>query len=126
MENTPRPSKIAGIFLNRCPVCDRAGVFRGPYLMNAACPHCGVVYQREDGYFMGALVLAYFSTGAVIAPVFLWLLFFLQWELGASLLVISLLVFATNPIFFYLSRMMWIHMDREVGRRAWDQDKRGG
>jgi len=121
---TPASSKLLGILMNRCPVCGKAGVFRGPYLMNPSCPHCQTVFAREDGYFLGALVLAYFSTGALIAPIFLLMLLVWKWELGESLIGISLIILSTNPIFFYLSRMMWIHMDREIGRRSWDQDRR--
>jgi len=43
----------------RCPVCREGSVFSGPYAMNATCPRCGIRFERENGYFLGAMVFAY-------------------------------------------------------------------
>ena len=43
----------------RCPVCRKGAVFRGLFSMNTNCPSCEVKFERENGYFMGAMWIAY-------------------------------------------------------------------
>lgn len=43
----------------RCPRCGRAPLFVGPFRMVARCPACGLVFEREAGYFIGAIYINY-------------------------------------------------------------------
>ena len=43
--------------LLRCPVCGKGKVFRRWLKMYEQCPVCHFVYEREEGYFSGALAL---------------------------------------------------------------------
>jgi len=49
----------------RCPRCRTGNVFAGPMYgwkaqkMNETCPHCGVRYEREPGYFYVAMFVSY-------------------------------------------------------------------
>jgi hypothetical protein len=95
--------------------------------MNALCPSCGVKYEREDGYFLGSLVLAYFITGALTVPVFSYLLLGAKWEFPDALALCSAVIVLSNPVLFYLTRMLWIHLDRSIiGRRGFDDEDRVG
>ena len=51
---------LNGIFGNCCPRCLEGAVFFGFYAMNPTCPHCGLRFEREPGYFLGAMMVAYF------------------------------------------------------------------
>jgi uncharacterized protein (DUF983 family) len=53
----------------RCPACERASAFRGPYTLHATCPSCGVRYERDPGSFLGALAVAYGLAVAILAAV---------------------------------------------------------
>lgn len=51
----------------RCPACGQGRIFRTFSAMNSECPHCGVVFEREEGDFLGAMVVAYSITAVLIA-----------------------------------------------------------
>lgn len=41
----------------RCPRCGRGGLFRRWIEMVDACPRCDLVFDQEEGYWTGALVV---------------------------------------------------------------------
>ena len=43
----------------RCPACERASAFAGPYRLHATCPTCGVRFERDAGSFLGSLAVGY-------------------------------------------------------------------
>jgi uncharacterized protein (DUF983 family) len=43
----------------RCPRCGRGALFRGLVRMVERCPVCGLVFERETGYFIGAIYINY-------------------------------------------------------------------
>jgi uncharacterized protein (DUF983 family) len=43
----------------RCPRCGTGRVFAGPLRMHARCPACGLAFEREPGYFVGAIYVNY-------------------------------------------------------------------
>lgn len=49
----------------RCPRCRRGDMFATPMysfksqVMNKTCPHCGLVYEREPGYFYVSMLISY-------------------------------------------------------------------
>jgi uncharacterized protein (DUF983 family) len=43
----------------RCPRCGRAPLFDGPFRMRARCAGCGLGFEREAGYFVGAIYINY-------------------------------------------------------------------
>ena len=51
----------------RCPRCGRAALYRGAFAMHAGCAACGLRYEREQGYFVGAIYINYAATVVVAA-----------------------------------------------------------
>src|SRR5690242_14056243 len=47
------------ILRERCPRCRTGRIFRGVFAMNDPCPDCGLLFQREEGYFLGAMYISY-------------------------------------------------------------------
>ena len=41
----------------RCVVCGGRGVFSGYFTLREACPSCGFPFEREEGYWVGAMIL---------------------------------------------------------------------
>lgn len=56
----------AGLRL-RCPSCGQGRIFAGLTKMNPRCSVCGVIFEREEGDFLGAMVIAYSVTAVVVA-----------------------------------------------------------
>lgn len=50
----------------RCPACGRRPVFQSPFRVRPHCPACGVVFQREEGFFVGAIMLNVITTEAAV------------------------------------------------------------
>jgi uncharacterized protein (DUF983 family) len=108
------PGRWPSILAQRCPRCRSGAVFGGLVSMNETCPGCGLRFEREAGYFLGAM---YFSYGlgliAVAGPV---LALFLATELSISTIgwIAGLELLALSPWLFRYSRVLWLHLDEHV------------
>jgi uncharacterized protein (DUF983 family) len=106
----PRRSLLSAVARLRCPRCRDGRIWKRFLVMNDACPACGLVFEREPGYFAGAMVVSY----GIAVPTF-------------GLVVIALLLAGVDPVValvaggaFYLllapfifrySRAIWLHFD---------------
>jgi uncharacterized protein (DUF983 family) len=96
----------------RCPRCGQGHVYQPRSLLRMyhECIVCGLKYEREPGFFLGAM---YFSYGlAILAalPLCVWLFFRevpAHWNALASAGVIVLL----SPLLIRYSRVLWLHFD---------------
>jgi uncharacterized protein (DUF983 family) len=53
----------------RCPRCGAGGLFRRWFTMVPDCPGCGLHFEREEGYWVGAVAVNTAVVGAVFAAV---------------------------------------------------------
>jgi hypothetical protein len=87
--------------------------------MNSKCPECDTKHERENGYFMGAMVLAYvMGAGTVIPTIVLMVRYFeaeIPMVIGAAIFQLIIL----QPIIYMYSRMVWMYLDRGVNRKGW-------
>ncbi|HEY7281314.1 MAG TPA: DUF983 domain-containing protein [Actinomycetota bacterium] len=113
-----RPSRIGAMLRMRCPRCLRGKLFRGMLDMWERCPQCGFVFEREEGYFTGAM---YASTIITLPLVFL--VFGIGWLLSSKtllaaevlLLVTALVTLPLIPLVFRYSRTLWLYFDWRFG-----------
>jgi uncharacterized protein (DUF983 family) len=100
-----------------CPRCRQGAIFKGrlPRLaMHERCPVCGLKYEREQGYFLGAMVVSYILSIPALLLLMLAIWLITDWSLQ-KLLVVSWLAFLPFvPGVVRLSRVLWIHFDRAV------------
>src|SRR3712207_2725300 len=52
--------RLRAIVLQRCPRCLQGRVFHGLLTPRETCPVCGHRFEREPGYFIGAMYASYF------------------------------------------------------------------
>ena len=50
----------------RCPVCGLSSIFQRPFKVRHHCPACGALFQREEGFFVGALMINVVTTEAAV------------------------------------------------------------
>ena len=97
-----------------CPACGRGSVFQSPFRVRHHCPACGAVFQREEGFFVGAIMLNVVTTeAAVMAAAGVTLLLFP----GRDRLLLGLLfaVALLFPVAFYHhSWSLWLAGDHLV------------
>jgi hypothetical protein len=82
--------------------------------MSKACPTCGLVFEREHGYFAGAMVVSYGIAVVVYAALVLLLWSLPGWRAELALLVAGALFLLTVPAIFRYSRVIWMHFDHAV------------
>jgi uncharacterized protein (DUF983 family) len=124
-QNPPHPV-TAGLFQairrQACPRCREGQIFDGPLRyatlwrgflkMHDRCPVCGLKFEREPGYFLGAL---YFSYALSLPPGLLLIMLIWRWTLwpfdlvmlGAFVAYLPLV-----PIVTRWARVLWIHLDQ--------------
>jgi uncharacterized protein (DUF983 family) len=89
-------------------------LYRRPFSMHDACLHCGLKFEREQGYFIGAIYVNYAATVLVAVPGF----FILDALTGINIhqqLAIWVPFAVVFPlIFFHHSRSLWLVLDHLV------------
>ena len=95
----------------RCPRCGAAPLFRGRFAMFSHCLACDLQFEREQGYFVGAIYVNYGVT-AVIAIVGYYAF---DQLIGMSLIqhLVLWCAFAVMfPLFFFrYARSLWLSFD---------------
>lgn len=98
----------------RCPNCGRGGLFRGVFRMLPRCPECGLSYFPEQGYYVGAMIINYGITTAVVVAVFLVsLLFrdFTSFSPNAKILLWMAFAIVLSLLFMRHSYSFWLGVD---------------
>ncbi len=105
--------RFQAILRLRCPICGAGRVFSGTFAMPECCPACGLKFQREPGYFLGAM---YFSYALAIPIIFvLTVIAYLllpHRHLYEHVLLAWVAFLPFVPAVYRYSRVMWIHFDR--------------
>jgi uncharacterized protein (DUF983 family) len=100
----------------RCPRCGRGEVFRGWFAMNDTCDACGLHYEREQGYFVGAIYVNYAVTTVVCLGAAIGLDMAVGVSLATQLAVALPLAVLVPIVFFRYSRSFWLAIDHLVTR----------
>jgi hypothetical protein len=88
-------------------------MFRGSFAMNDPCPRCGLLFQREEGYFLGAMYMSYPITSAILIPLYFAISELLPtWHSLLIVPVATALFLPFVPAVFRYSRVLWIYFDR--------------
>src|SRR3954463_13852963 len=117
--SAPDPSTLRSIFGQLCPRCRSATIFRSSLYwgfpkMHDRCPACGLHFDREPGYFLGAMYISYGLGLAFICVLGAALWALTHWRLDRIAIwsVVIFLPFA--PMLTYLSRVLWIYLDQKM------------
>lgn len=102
--------------LKHCPLCGSGGLFTGWFRMKERCPRCGYLFEREEGFFLGAYVINLaIAQGLVILLAVVPLIVRLASDPDASItpfIVGGIVGAVVAPIFFYpWSKTVWTAFD---------------
>ncbi|HLS28590.1 MAG TPA: DUF983 domain-containing protein, partial [Opitutales bacterium] len=91
---------------NRCPNCGGKTLFASGLTMNRECPKCGMAFERDDGFFLGAATLNYVvALFLALLPV---LILFLTGILSVKVAtLLGMLGAVFFPILFYRTSRSW-------------------
>ncbi len=97
-----------------CPSCGGRGLFQNWFTLSITCPHCGLRFEREEGYWTGAMGANIIVTELVFVSLMI-TTFILTWsdppvrEMIAGGVAFTIIF----PMFFYpFSKTVWMAFDR--------------
>jgi uncharacterized protein (DUF983 family) len=109
-------SRFRAILRRRCPRCLEGNVYGGWFRPLGACPACGLVYEREPGYFLGSFYISYALGVAVGIPTILFV-FYANVPYYWLFLVVAAWVGILSPLIVTYARTLWYHFDHVVDPR---------
>ncbi len=119
METASKPSTPRSILEQRCPRC-RIGrifhysIFRGFPKICERCSICDLKFEREPGYFLGAMYLSYGLGVLFMAPIALLLWAVSGWWLTKVIVWSVVLFLPFAPTITLFARVLWIYFDQKV------------
>lgn len=122
------PEVIYSTVANKCPRCHKGNVFKNnnPYNLNEtlkmkeSCSECNLKYEREPGFFYGALYVSY----ALMSGIFIiWFLADLLWiHMEAITLAVAVVstMLVLFPVVFRSARIIWLNFFIRFDKLATD------
>src|ERR1700723_172324 len=119
MKTGGKPSVWSSILRQRCPRCRVGGIFRGSIFrgfpeMYQLCETGDLKFEREPGYFLGAMYVSYglaLGTIAIIAAV-LWGT--PSWSIVKDVAWACVLFLPLAPWLTLFARVLWIYLDQTI------------
>jgi uncharacterized protein (DUF983 family) len=114
---------LEAIIRQRCPRC-RLGaifqhsIFRGFPKMCERCSVCDLKFQREEGYFLGAMYISFGLAVVVITLIAVLLWVITGWWITKDTLWAVVLFLPLAPSISLFARVLWIYLDQ-----AFDPEK---
>ncbi len=102
----------------KCPHCHQGDFFEthNPYnlkkfdKMHHRCPVCNEDFERETGFYYGAMYVSYGLTVAFGVAVYIVICGLLKFDEITFLITFAILQLLLMPVFYRLSRLVWINI----------------
>ncbi len=119
MESTPKSSTLGSILQQRCPRCRSGKIFRYSILrglpkMHEHCPVCDLKFEREEGYFLGAMYISYGVALVTITLIAALLWSISRWSIMKATAWAIVLFLPLAPAITLLARVLWIYLDQAI------------
>jgi len=110
---------LRDIFQQRCPRCRLGRIFRksifwGFPRMNERCLVCDLKFEREEGYFLGAMYISYGLALAAIGALAVLMFLFTHLSPAKVILWSVVLFMPLAPSITLFSRVLWIYLDQSL------------
>ena len=112
-------STFNDILRHRCPRCRvgkifRHSIFLGFPKMHECCSVCHLRYERESGYFLGAMYISYGVALPIVALIagLLWAV--TGWGIKKTTIWTVVLFLPLVPSITLLARVLWIYLDQTI------------
>jgi uncharacterized protein (DUF983 family) len=124
-----RHSALWTIVHQRCPRCREGRIFRGLFEMNDPCPNCGLLFEREEGYFLGAMYISYGMSSIILIAYYITASYLLpDWSSIAIAFFVVVPYLPLVPVVWRYSRVIWIYLERwacpsNISAGVWEKQK---
>jgi uncharacterized protein (DUF983 family) len=108
---------VVDMLRQRCPRC-RAGsifpysIFRGFPRMCERCTVCDLKFQREEGYFLGAMYISFGLALVIISLIAVLLWAITGWWITKDMTWAVVLFLPLAPAISLFARVLWIYLDQ--------------
>jgi len=119
MQGDVKPPALMSILKQRCPRCRagkifRGSIFRGFPKMYERCEVCDLKYEREAGYFLGAMYISYGLALVTIAIIAALLWSVTSWSIVKDIAWAAIFFLPFAPSLTLFARVLWIYLDQTV------------
>jgi len=117
MKSANNPSTLRAILRQLCPRCRQGtifdySIFRGFPKMSPRCSVCGLKFQREEGYFLGAMYISFGLALVIIALIALLLWVMTGWWITKAVVWAVVIFLPLAPGISLFARVLWIYLDQ--------------
>lgn len=111
------PQIIYSTIANKCPRCHKGRIFEKnnpytfdkPLLMHDSCSECDLRYEREPGFFYGAMYVSYAMMSGIFITWFISDLLWLHMEALTLAVSVMLNILIAFPIVYRSARIVWLN-----------------
>jgi uncharacterized protein (DUF983 family) len=119
MGTTTKMATLRNILEQRCPRCRmgrifRYSIFRGFPKMCERCAICDLKFEREPGYFLGAMYISYILGVLTIVVIAALLWAMTGWWITKVTIWAAVLFLPFAPTLTLFARVLWIYLDHTV------------
>jgi uncharacterized protein (DUF983 family) len=114
MPRQPLFKALAAALQLRCPRCGQRTLFRNMFAMNRECASCHLVFEREPGYFVGAIYINYAATAGVAVAGFLILDACTSVSVTTQIVLWCIFGVGFPLCFFRYSKSLWLALDHFI------------
>ena len=113
--NNGNMPSLKAILRGVCPRCRtgaiyRRSFFRGWLDIYDRCPQCGLRFEREQGYYLGAMYVSYALSVPPVSLLVLLIWLATHWRLDYVVLGAFVAYLPAVPLIVRFSRFVWIHI----------------
>jgi len=92
-------------------------LYRSVFRMNTHCEYCGLIYEREQGYFIGAIYINVIATESLLLGTLL-IYGLVTGTISQTILTVLIVLAIVLPLMFYHhSRSLWLCLDHVLNPR---------
>lgn len=110
--------KLYSIATNTCPRCQEGPFFKtkNPYdlkdfdKINPACTYCGESFQREPGFYIGAMYISYALSVAMVITAFVGFVIIFGFDIEHVLAGLIPAIIILLPVLFRTARIIWLNI----------------
>jgi uncharacterized protein (DUF983 family) len=111
-------TRIYSVFTNTCPVCHKGEVFKYKSVFNLKkfdkmhenCASCGHLYEKEPGFFYGAMYASYGLMVGLFVVTFALFVWGFEVKMSHYLIGFPFLVLLVSPYVYRISRIIWMNL----------------
>jgi uncharacterized protein (DUF983 family) len=105
----------------RCPRCGKGPFLEHGFTTAQGCTNCGMRFQKEDGYWTGAIYVNLISTQFIIVGGLFALMFLTDFSLWTQIGILAAIAIIYPTLFYPVSKSIWLGMDYFFTGKPWPQ-----